>query len=167
MRAGTALRNLVRCIAVLVGGSVFAGEITQTLQTEINRLEPTDEIAVIIRFRDPVDLRAFNVRNPRLRRENFIRALRSKTEIEHGSIQTLLIREGAKRERQLWLINGRSAELKAAAIARIARHSRVESIDLDRKIVLLSTPASCGVSPAGWNLYAVNAASRDELFQVT
>ena len=79
MVIGKSLRNIIRCVIVLLAGNVFAGEITQELQAEINRLGPTDEVAVIIRFRDAVDLGAFNEQDIRLRRESMIRALRNKT----------------------------------------------------------------------------------------
>lgn len=152
------IRNVFGCFALLVAINSYAGEITPELQAELNRLAPGGEVAVIIRFKEPVNAKAFKDKNRRVRRERMIRALKNKANREQREIQGLLAIQGAKRERELWLINGRSAQVPARAVARIARNRRVASVDLDREITLSGVPASCSISPAGWNLNAVNAA---------
>lgn len=153
-------RQMTALAALFIAGSfiaVSAAEITPELESELDRSQPGEDVSVIVRFRAPVDLERMANGKRQGRRATMIRALRAKAKLENRRLRPLLASHGAKRERQLWLINGRAMTVPAAAVRRIAMSPRVASVSLDRRITLAAVPASCGYSPAGWNLDAVRA----------
>lgn len=155
MRFAGGIRFVIGCFAVLVSAGVPAGDIAPGLLSEMDRLAPSDDVGIVVRYKDPLDLASFRNTAFPIRRETMLRALRIKAAAEERQTRTL--RSGASAGRQLWLINAWSARVPAAAVRRIAAHTRVASVELDREIRLSATPAACGASPAGWNIDAVRA----------
>ncbi len=149
------------CLALLAAFDLYAGTIAPPLQAKLDRVAETDRVAVIIRYRDQVNFKSFRDRKLSARRENFIRALRNRADIDQRQTRNLLAGMGARSVRELWLINALALEIPASAINALANLPGVRSVSLDRQVRLARTTvsgiAACGVSPAAWNIDAIRA----------
>lgn len=163
MRIAVPLRILAA--ATLLGLAPLAGwgaELAPELRERAHGLAPQERLPVVIRLREPLDLRVFREESERAhegrraRRARLVRALQVRFERSSGALRALLAREGATRVRALWILNGVAAELPAGLLDRVAAQPEVESIRFDA-VVRQAEPSSAATASAGWNLVAVGA----------
>jgi bacillopeptidase F len=117
---------------------------------------PDEEVAVIVNLADKVDPSQFTEPNKGLRRAAIVRALKGKANATQGPLNAYLRGKGAGRLKQLWLINGLAATVKAGIIAELAGRSEVESVRLDAT-VKAPEPAPAASALPEWNLDAIGA----------
>jgi bacillopeptidase F len=119
-------------------------------------LEPDAEVAVIISLADKVDPGQFKEPNKGLRRAALVHALKGKATATQGSLNAFLKGKGAGRLKQLWIINGLAATVKASVIADLAKRPEVEKISLDGTISA-PQPAAASAGTPEWNIDAIQA----------
>lgn len=157
------------CVSLYVQADIVGLD----LALAIDSADKGDFIPVIITLSDQVDVRQFKDRNLRVRRSKLISALKNKSANSQKKLRKLLQSEGVDGSREIWLINGISADLTAPTIRRIARLTGVASLRLDKQISIsgliadVTTPALDGANsvlmanvPAGepeWNIELIKA----------
>lgn len=143
-------------IIIGAGHAVQAGIIGPQLNAVLQSLEPDAEVAVIISLADKVDPGQFKEPNKGLRRAAIVQALQDKANATQGPLNVLLKGKGAGRIKQLWIINGMAATVKAGDIADLAGRPEVEKISLDGKINA-PQPAAASAGTPEWNIDAIQA----------
>lgn len=151
---GFLFAGLLLCLTP--GNELLAAGISPDLQETIANAGPDDEIPVIVTLRDRVKLKNFKSLPKKSRRHHLIKALREKAAATQKPLFGLMRRSGAKRLRQLWLVNGIALTAKKSLIDRLAQHPAVEGIRTD---LVVSAPPSPGVNAAlaEWNIEATGA----------
>lgn len=146
---------LLVTIGLYLPGAEAAQLYPEVLQAMVT-LEPEERVAVIIRFRDRVDLKAIS-RQPRSsRRIELLRSLQLKTEVAQTQVRQLLDTAKIGDARRLWIINALAAKIPVKLIALLAARPEIESITLDALIVPASGVSAATALPE-WNLSAVGA----------
>ena len=143
-------------IIIGAGPAVQAGIIGPQLNAVLQSLEPDAEVAVIISLADKVDPGQYKELNKGLRRAALVQALKGKANATQGPLNALLKGKGAGRIKQLWIINGLAATVKAGDIAELAGRTEVEKISLDGKIKA-PQPAAAAAGTPEWNINAIGA----------
>lgn len=115
------------CVSVLLlalsaGGNAQPGVIDPQLQTVLGWAAPDEELPVIVRFADGVDVR-------------------------DGELRKALGSVGARDVVVLWIIRGIAAKVPVRAIPELARLPGVANIRLDEPVTLPRRPASVGGDP--------------------
>lgn len=151
----TTLRLLAAAILAALPVSAQAGIITPELEREIAVHTSNEEIPVIIQFADRVNARQFEVKDRHRRDNRLLRALKDKADRVQRPFDAELVRHGARKARQLWLINGIAVTVPAGAIESLARNPAVGRIQFDAVVPLATTVKSTPTSP-GWNLSAMH-----------
>ncbi len=114
------------------------------------------DVPIIVELADGVDPRAFAVKDRRHRDNRLHVALKAHAARRLPPLRAALEAAGARRVRELWLLNGLAATVPAAAVERLARHPGVRSIRLDAVVQAPSSGASASATPE-WNIAAVHA----------
>lgn len=154
MRAAVSLLGLLLLSAA---ADARAGVVMPRLQERLAELAPGDEVSVIVRLGDRVDLSSFQDEPSGRRRALLVRALKDKAELTQGSLQVWLGQLGARRRVRLWAINAIATTLPARHVPGLAARPGVSSVDLDMKF---SAPSSGSVPPASppeWNVEEIRA----------
>ncbi len=133
-----------------------AGVIEAQLQQRVAAVAPTDEVAVIVQFRERENLALFTGAARAQRRKRLITALRATAVRTQGPLQIFAASLGGREFRQLWVNNSLALKLPAARIKSLAGHLSVESIRLDSLMSAPVTTAGAAAPPA-WNLIAVKS----------
>jgi len=145
---------------IMLLGHAQAAEVAPDVTRMMNAADSNDQIAVIIRFRDQLDVRSLRQESVASRRSRIISALREKAVSTQSRVMALLAdrlgADGLQRIKHLWLINAIAAELPVAVIEELSRQQDVDSISLDAK-VSLAAQAGATAYAAEWNLDAINA----------
>ncbi len=161
---------------------VHAGTLTADLERTLAARGTHADVAVIVRFTDPVDPQPFTVRDRRARDNRLLVALKARATEGRRAIDPLLEAEGARRVRDLWIVNGVAATLPAVAVRKLAALDGVATVDVDsfvqsgrsqrlppprtgpRELPALPAPAPARderaaalAAQAGWNIAAVRA----------
>lgn len=142
-------------ILMVMTAAGSAAVITPELAQEIAVRTSGDEIPVIIQLADRVDHRPFALRDRRLRSNRLQRALKTKADQTQPPLRQQLERLGARKQRQLWLINSIATSIPVWAIDELARNPAVGRIQYDAIVPLGVTNKSAAVSTA-WNLSAIH-----------
>jgi subtilisin family serine protease len=116
---------------VLLHGSAHAGRISRDLERRIASGGTHADTAVIVRLAEPVDLAALTVQDRRQRNGQLLRSMRAQTDRKLQALDDWLKAHQAERVRKLWIINGFSATLAAAAVRELAADPGVALIELD------------------------------------
>jgi subtilisin family serine protease len=151
------IRTLAAAALMLFGaGGAQAAVIAPDLAAELAARPPLDEVAVIVSLTDRVDLNAYAARDRSARDTRLVRALKAQAAATQGGIRTYLLNRGARRFRELWVINGFAVTARAAVIRELASRPGIELIRLDSTLAAPVTSAGTAAAPE-WNLNAVHA----------
>ncbi|MCF6252099.1 MAG: S8 family serine peptidase [Methylococcaceae bacterium] len=135
---------------------VYAGKITAELQHKLSTTGQTDELAVIVRLKNSLDVRRIQNRQQQQRRRNIILALRQRSDMNQRAIRRLLYSLRAKKTHQLWLINGLATTVPAWMVNALSQMPQVESVTLDSTLNVPVT--NLAIAPTNnWNLTQVGA----------
>lgn len=162
---------LIGLTAVLAGIFSFSGPamgagsalLGADLQAALRTASPTEEIPVIVRMSDQLQVRRFAVstrsRGPARRRARaaLIQQLRQRAASSQKSLRDMLRQAGKTAPKSLWLINALALKADPALIAAIARSPGVASVALDAVIHAPSVLPAATTAPAAWNIEAVHA----------
>ena len=111
--------------------SAQAGVISPDLERAVARRGTHADTSVIIRFVDSVDMTPLAVVNRQARDNRLLLALKASAANHRSEVDSLLVEQGAKNIRDLWLINAVSAIVPAMALKQLAAHAGIARIDLD------------------------------------
>jgi serine protease AprX len=151
----TFLRLLAAAGLVALPAVPLAGVISPELEQEIAARSSREDIPVIIQFADRVKVRQFEVKDRHRRDNRLLRALKDKANRVQKPFDAELARHGARKARQLWLINGIAVTVPAGAIADLARNPAIGRIQYDAVVPLAVTTQSAPVA-SGWNMSAMH-----------
>jgi serine protease AprX len=148
-------------LTLLVLGGLFsaatqAAVIAPDLAAELTVRAPQEELAVIVSLSDKVDRRLFKLADRSKRNTRLVKALRDKAVATQGVHRIFLQNQGAKRLRELWLINGLAITAKASVIRKLAARPGIESIRLDSTLQAPVTTYG-STAPPEWNLSMLHA----------
>lgn len=151
---------LVILMGVLLLSHAQAAEVSLDVHDLMMAANNDEEIAVIIRFRDRLDLSAIqdaviSKRRARIVKELKLRSLNKQTRVR-ALLNTRLAPGRLTNIKHLWMINAISARLPANVIAELSRHQDIESISLDAAISPSPQDAATTAIPE-WNLAAIGA----------
>ena len=139
----------------------LSNKIDPVLQESLNRLQPADNITVIVTLRQRADLSRINGSTRLERGQNLIRALKLTANGTQGPVKTLLqtrLDQGrVQKFESLWVINGFSVTATADVIAELAQNPNVLGIAPDELSIVpaFATPEINITNinaPALWNL---------------
>jgi serine protease AprX len=155
------MRHKIRIALVLLlwpafmASSVAAGIISSDLDAMLQRTPAGTEIPVIVTLSARIDLNQFKLRNAG-RRAALLSALRARAGASLPPIKKFMHDKGAKRVRELWLINGLATRLPASAILQLQTLPGIGEVRLDETIRLSEVLPAATATPE-WNIAAVNA----------
>ncbi|HEY9050272.1 MAG TPA: S8 family serine peptidase [Gammaproteobacteria bacterium] len=139
---------------------VQAAEVSSDVYNLMATADVDQDIAVIIRFRDRLDVKAIRDSNIANRRGRMVRELKFRSFNKQKRIRALLNTRLSNNKLQhikhLWMINAISARLPASIIAELTRHQDIESITLDAVISPLPQELASPALPE-WNLITIGA----------
>jgi serine protease AprX len=133
-----------------------AAEITPDLAAELAARAPNEEIAVIVSLTDKVDPRLFKLADRSQRDTKLVRALKEKSLATQGPYRVFLQNNGARRLRELWVVNGLATTARAGVIRQLASRPGIESIRLDSTLQAPVTTTGTAAPPE-WNLNVMHA----------
>jgi bacillopeptidase F len=143
--------------------------VSPDLEVLVGASGPGTTIPVIIRLRDPVDVREIerdskrNGEGVRSRRVRMVRELKAQAgRRSNRELRRRLRTGGGKRIRDLWVINAVAAEVPAELVDELSRQPEVVSVRYDSTLEELPVGAA-QTGTAGWNLDAVGAPQLWEL----
>jgi serine protease AprX len=154
---------VVVLLIVMQAVSAHAAEISPDLEERMRASAPGTTIPVIVRLRERVDAREVDResrrsrRGLRSRRAHLVRALKAQKERRpNRELRGLLRDRGARRVRELWVINAVAVEVSAELVVELSGRPEVESIRYDA--TLAEPPMSTAMAAEErWNLDAVSA----------
>ena len=132
----------------------LAGVVAPELEAELQARAPYEEVSVIITLTDRVNPKLFKKRDKHVRRAEMVRALKDKADHSQRPLKTLLEGHGARRLKQLWLINGMAVKVRADVARELANLPGVESIRSDYVLQAPTVTLVAG-GPAEWNLNTI------------
>jgi bacillopeptidase F len=154
-----------RCAGAIAGlvalhaGQAHAGSLSPQVKDAFARLDPDDELPVLVRFGPPAEPRAA----VRAEGRHVVARLQAHGEAARGRFVDALARrrllERAHGVRWLWIANAVALSARPDVIREIAALPGSFEIEVDGAIVesTACTPASLGDGTPGWNLDAVGA----------
>lgn len=161
--------------AALLCVSVHAGTIDPALRAKIENLNAGDEVAVIVRFSDAVDINGLRrdfaqnlkqlypdpherkLHRTELKRAMLAHRLQDKATNAQQPLLDLLERRGEQgKMKSLWAINALAGTVSANIVTDIAALPGVASVGLDA-VVQGPGPSSAPTAPTNWNLPAIAA----------
>ncbi len=131
-------------------------KIAPGLEKSLQTLGPDNEVALIVRFAEKVDLRAFNRAMPAERRAQIIRALQQNAARSEKPLRNILKGKSARRVKSLWLINGLAVTVPSRVVQELLEQPGVESISLDATL-LIPIAQGGSAAPPEWNLSMLGA----------
>lgn len=140
----------------LGASSSWGAAIDSALEERLSAMGPSEEVPVIIKLKDRVDVSAFTEKDRPTRRRNLVEALRSKAERTQGPLISALSRAGARRVRSLWITNGIAAQANAGAIMELSKDPSIESITVDSALEAPTPVVGTAAAPE-WNISAIRA----------
>lgn len=151
--------NILAVLAwVLLFSPVHAAEVTPEVSRLMETASGNEDIAVIIRFRDRLNVKAIRDTVRSKRRARMVRALKVKAFQAQKRVRARLgARLSEKRlqgVRYLWMINAISAKLPADIIKELSQDQDIESITLDAAVSPVTVDSATPVL-AEWNLMAI------------
>ncbi|MCU0593669.1 MAG: S8 family serine peptidase, partial [Desulfobacterales bacterium] len=151
---------LIVCAASLlfpaVAGVLYAGVQTPELRVALQRLEPEEEIRVIVKFSQRADIESLKVLPRPLRRSLMLRDMMAAAERGQREVNELIKQRGVKGARNLWAINGLALKARPALIQELSERPDVQSVQLDRTIHKSDVLLQSFASPE-FNLTQINA----------
>lgn len=149
---------LMLALLFTTGDWARAGDIGDSLAEAMAAAGSDEQIPVIIRFTDTVDVKV-NPANGKSGAQ-LAELLQENAHASQGLVHALLRAEGIQKIVSLWIINGIAVQLTADQIIEFANHADVESIVLDDTVPAPAGPATelTTSSSSPWdNLGAIHA----------
>ncbi|MBW8307097.1 MAG: S8 family serine peptidase [Thiobacillus sp.] len=143
-------------IVTVFSAAIQAASITPDLAAELAARSPNEEIAVIVSLSERVSPRLFRQSDRSKRDTRLVRALKEKAAATQGSHRVFLQNKGARRLRELWVINGIAVTARASVIRQLASRPGIESIRLDSTMQAPVTTIG-NAAPPEWNLNVMRA----------
>ncbi|MDQ1314683.1 MAG: bacillopeptidase [Pseudomonadota bacterium] len=147
-------------ILLLLGCAYGAGArgaaIAPDLAAELAARAPQEEIAVIVSLADRVNPRLYEVADRSRRDTRLVEALMEKSAATQAALRVYLLNQGARELRELWVINGIAATVRASVIRQLASRPGIEFIRLDSTLEAPVT-TSGSAAPPEWNLNVLRA----------
>jgi len=153
---GPAIAIVLGAILALGAAPVFGATLSPGLEDRLRLASPADEIAVIIRLADRLDVDALAFPTKTTRRQGVVVALRAQAATAEAPVRRFLADQGATRVRSLWAIGGIAADIRAEAIRNLALLPGVVGIRLDG-VMKLPEAAPKAVADGEWNLQMIGA----------
>ena len=156
--------------------TVTAGEIDAELQAQVDAMSSSDEVAVIVRFDETLDLKAFRkefsqrlkemypdpherkLHRKALKRALLLQQLQQHSAASSQAVEGWLKGRGASKQRSLWAINALAVTVPAELVEDLAAFPNVSIVYSDA-IVQGPGPGSAPTSPTYYNLDAIGASS--------
>lgn len=148
--------GVLAIIACMVCADAHAQVIAPELAAELSLRAPSDEVPVIVYLSAKVDHRLFRQADRSKRDTRLVKALRENAAAKQATHRVFLQNQGARRLRDLWLVNGLAVTAKASVIRKLAARPGVESIRLDSTLQAPVTTYG-SAAPPEWNLNMVHA----------
>lgn len=140
----------------VLGAGAQAAVIAPELAAELAGRAPHEEIAVIVSLTDKLDPSQFKLADRSQRDTRLVQALKEKAAATQGPHRVFLQNNGARRLRELWVINGLAVTARASVIRQLASRPGIERISLDSVLKAPVTTAG-SAAPPEWNLNTVHA----------
>jgi len=160
----------------LAVNTVMAGEIDAELQAQIDSVSDSDEVAVIVRLEETLDLKAFRrefsqrlkemypdpherkLHRKALKRALLLQQLQQHSATSSQALEAWLKGRGASNLRSLWMINAFAVTVPAEMVDDLAAFPGVDSVSRDA-VVQGPGPGSAPTSPTYYNLDKIGAES--------
>jgi len=155
------MRRLVLTIALgatlaLAAAPAVGTGLSSELEILVNASSPGDEIAVIIRLADRLDLDDVASQTKSVRGTGLVSALQDRAVTAETPVRRFLADRRATRVRSLWAIGGMAARVRADALNDLAALPGVAGVRLDG-VIDLPLAALKVAADAGWNLELIGA----------
>jgi len=159
--AGQGSETSVLIVGIFVASVFFlnsaeADVIEPGLEQKLRSTGRHEKIPVIIKAKDNPDLGRIRDRDRSVRRSKIVRELARTAKVSQRDIHALLKRNGERKIRTLWIINGIALTTSADLIRSLANHPQVESIVLDAAVQAPERVVSFTTAPE-WNIQAIHA----------
>ena len=141
----------VLVLSLLLPAWSAAGSLTPDLQRAVQALNPDAEVAIIITLRSTAVPQDFRAGDRATRRFTLIQHLRQTAHASQSSLRQFLSSQGAKDEKDLWLINGIAVRVPARLASLLANQPGVESVRLDAALSA-PPPTISAMGASSWNL---------------
>ncbi len=151
---------ILACVVTLISAGLDArGDVIEPdLKKVLQALGPDDEVAVIVKLADTVDLKKFKDKDKALRRSKIIKALKNKSNKTQNNIKNYLKLKKVRKIKSFWIFNGLALTANAEVIEELAAMDGIKSISLDVALSMLEEPpVTDSVSPPEWNINAIKA----------
>lgn len=148
--------SMLFMLGCLAGADAQAAMITPDLVAELAASAPYEEIAVIVSLSDRVNPRLYELTDRSQRDTRLVKALKEKAATTQATHRVFLQNNGARRLRELWVINGIAVTARASVIRQLASRPGIERISLDSTLKAPVTTIGSAASPE-WNLNMVHA----------
>ena len=145
------------CAALLlIAATAGAQAIDPALEAALDELSPQDQVSVIVRFVDTLDLSQFQEEDRGLLRAQIITALKTLNAANENAVEHILENPAVNRRAGLWGINGLAITASAQIITALANNPNVEVIYPD---AVVEGPGAVteASEPAEWNVNAIGA----------
>jgi bacillopeptidase F len=143
-------------LASLIPSTPLAQVLAPEVQTLLTRAPLNAEIPVIVTRSNAVDVKTLRAPNQALLRAAIVANLRSQSERSLAPLIAFLEKNGARRVRELWLINAVAAILPASTVERLTTYPGISSVRLD-EVIPLPEVMPAVAAPSEWNIAAVGA----------
>ncbi len=165
------MKNMIQysvlcCAMLFVGfsGQVMAGEIAGALRAALNGAGAGDEIAVIITFKEQLNVRSYlsaasqrGLRSKYLQRHSLNTALRARAEAVQKLFRPFLQLKKARNIIPFWIFNGMALTLRADLVEELAKRPEISSVQLDGTVSMPEPSPALLAGTAEWNIDAVKA----------
>ena len=152
-----AVLTVVTASAALAAAPAAAGTISPDLADAVRKAAPGDEIAVLVRLADRLDVDSVAAPPGASRRHALVAALKNHADAVELPVRRFLDARAGAGWTSLWAIGGIATVLPAGSVIELAGLPSVAGVRLDRSFEL-GPPAPAVAADAGWNLEAIGAA---------
>jgi len=167
------------CLASILSfvvSAASAGSIDPDLQAQIETMSASDEVAVIARFDETLDVTAFRkefskqlkemypdpkerkLHRKALKRALLLLQLQQRTGESSQAVESWLNAQGIEIDRDLWLINALAVTMPAELVDELAAFPSVSRVSSDA-VVQGPGPGTAPTAPTYYNLEAIGASS--------
>jgi len=150
---------ILACVVTLIGAGLDArGDvIVPDLKKVLQALDADDEVAVIVKLADTVNLKKFKDKDKTIRRSKIIKALKNKSAKTQKNIKNYLKMNKVGKVKSFWIFNGLALTTNAEIIEELAAMDGTKSISLDVALSRSKPPVSKNAIQPEWNINAINA----------
>ena len=134
MRTGCSSMITAAMLAGFAAPGAHAGAVGAELTSALTTRASHADVPVLIRFADKLDPAPYAVKDRRRRDNALAVALHERWQRTQGPLKAFLADHGAKRVKDLWLINGVAATVSANLVGQLAAFPGVEIVELDSSL---------------------------------